>query len=120
GSGSYDSIEGLWTIGSMINEGTEELEITVTVNNSGSYDSTAIISGNEEDPEPSNNSSIVTVTPIVSRFAIAGKSSLVNAYNNGVSFPDQIQMMKDIKASMYRIGLVPSADGTLNSFRYDV
>lgn len=121
GSGSYDSIEGIWTIGNLSNSGSSDLEIEVTVNPTGTHTSTAVISGNEEDPNLSNNSSQLVVNPVENKFAIAGRNFIKNSYGNalnGVPFPDQIQMVRDLGGSMFRIGLTTGADGALSTDRW--
>jgi uncharacterized repeat protein (TIGR01451 family) len=53
-----------WTIGNLANGGNATLTIVATVKAVGPYANTAIITGNETDPNLSNNSS--TVIPVVS------------------------------------------------------
>ncbi|MXV53348.1 DUF11 domain-containing protein, partial [Pedobacter sp. HMF7647] len=60
-SAAYSS--GVWTIGSLANGANATLTITAVVNPTGSYTNTATISGTENDPVSSNNSSSVTPTP---------------------------------------------------------
>ncbi|MBZ4034255.1 DUF11 domain-containing protein [Flavobacterium sp. 17A] len=52
-----------WTIGNLASGASATLSITATINSSGSYTNTAVISGNENDPDLLNNTS--TVTPVV-------------------------------------------------------
>jgi gliding motility-associated-like protein/uncharacterized repeat protein (TIGR01451 family) len=60
-TGSYDPSTGVWTIGTLNNGATCVLTITVTVNAIGNYVNTAIIYGNQLDPNmPNNNSSVET------------------------------------------------------------
>src|SRR5690606_31219331 len=121
GSGSYDPIEGIWTIENLSNSGSSDLEIEVTVNPTGTYTSTAVISGNEEDPNLSNNSSQLVVNPVENKFAIAGRNFIKNSYGNalnGVPFLEQLQMVRDLGGSMFRIGLTTGADGALSTDRW--
>lgn len=62
-SGNYNPVDGKWAIGDLANGSSATLTVTATVNASGSYANTAIINGNETDPDLSNNSSTVTPTP---------------------------------------------------------
>ncbi|WP_428229029.1 gliding motility-associated C-terminal domain-containing protein [Flavobacterium sp.] len=61
---NYDSATGLWTIGNLANAASVTLTVTAKVNAIGDYSNTATVSGNENDPNLTNNS--VTVTPIPS------------------------------------------------------
>lgn len=63
--GTYDETTGTWTIGRMNIGSSATLSITATVNAAGNYVNTAIIYGNESDGDMSNNSSTITLTPIV-------------------------------------------------------
>ncbi len=62
-TGTYSAVTGIWTIGSLNNGDSESMTITATVNVSGSYVNTATVSGNEEDPNISNNTSTVETIP---------------------------------------------------------
>ena len=62
--GAYNAGTGAWTIGNLANGATTAIDITVTVNASGSYVNTATASGNETDPTPGNNSSTITPAPV--------------------------------------------------------
>jgi len=59
-----------WTIGSLANGINETLIVTATVNASGLFDNTAVITGNEAETNTANNSDTATVTPINSIDAI--------------------------------------------------
>lgn len=62
--GTYDELTGLWTIGSLAYPSSSvTLQIVATVNSSGLYTNTAVISADEPDPEPDNNTSSVTPIP---------------------------------------------------------
>ena len=63
--GAYNSLTGLWTIGNLIDGGTETLTITVTVNASGNYLNTATIEGGSTDPNTLNNTSSAGTSPEV-------------------------------------------------------
>ncbi len=61
GLGSYNSSTGEWTIGNLALNSTANLQIVATVNTSGVYENTAIVSGNEPDPSTTNNQSSVGI-----------------------------------------------------------
>jgi hypothetical protein len=61
--GTYNSVTGEWTIGSLSYPGSETLEIVATVNLTGSYTNTATITADEPDPEPSNNTASASTVP---------------------------------------------------------
>ncbi len=65
-AGTYNSTTGIWTIGGLANGTSNTLTITVKVNADivvPGYDNAAVISGNETDPNTSNNTSTITTTP---------------------------------------------------------
>lgn len=61
--GAYNSTTGVWDIGNLAAGASQTLTITARVNATGSYANTASITGNETDPDLSNNSSTSTPTP---------------------------------------------------------
>lgn len=63
GGATYDSGTGVWTVGTLNIGTTATLTVTATVKASGSYLSTATISGNEVDPFIDNNTSEALVNP---------------------------------------------------------
>ena len=64
GGGNYVSGTGVWTIGNIANAGTAVLNITATVNASGSYANTASVSGDQADPDNTDDSSTNTPSPV--------------------------------------------------------
>ncbi len=62
GSGAYSS--GIWTVGNLANSTSATLNIIATVNASGNYNNTASITGNENDPDATDNTSSKTTTPV--------------------------------------------------------
>lgn len=71
-AGTYNPGTGVWTIGSLANGASRTLTITATVTSAGlpSVTNTATITGNEYDPSLLNNTSVVTVTPLLSDLAV--------------------------------------------------
>jgi len=53
-----------WTVGALANGATATLQVTAKVNATGNYFSTAIIMGNQADPDPGNNTATATTTPV--------------------------------------------------------
>jgi len=63
GGGTYNQTTGVWTIGNLDDEDEQTLTITATVQSTGNYTNTATISGDDDDPNLSNNSVSVSVDP---------------------------------------------------------
>src|SRR5690606_16451634 len=79
GGGSYDPATGLWTIGDVANGGVASLSITVTVNASGDYLNTASVDGNEDDPDPEDNTDVEEPRPMPRIVAIDDPMGTVDA-----------------------------------------
>jgi uncharacterized repeat protein (TIGR01451 family) len=62
-AGTYNSGTGIWTVGNLGNGASETLTITATVLESGDFVNVAVISGNENDPIPGNNTSQAEAFP---------------------------------------------------------
>tara|TARA_R110000868_G_scaffold822_2_gene6104 strand:- start:5660 stop:15532 length:9873 start_codon:yes stop_codon:yes gene_type:complete len=79
---SYDAVTGIWTIGTLANGASATLTVTATLNASGDYMNTAIISGSENDPIVENNTAIFTPTAqnsaitLVKTASVGGTGSL--------------------------------------------
>jgi uncharacterized repeat protein (TIGR01451 family) len=54
----------IWSVGNLANGASATLDITATVEASGSYANTATGSANEQDPDPSNNDDTASTTPV--------------------------------------------------------
>ncbi|QNK64746.1 DUF11 domain-containing protein [Pedobacter sp. PAMC26386] len=61
---TYTPATGIWNIGILANGVNSTLTITATVNASGPYGNTASISGTENDPDLTNNTSTSTPIPV--------------------------------------------------------
>ena len=70
-----------WTVGSLINGESATLSIVATVNASGPYANTAIISGNDPDTNSANNTA--TVTPVVNTNLLVTKTASTGTHNVG-------------------------------------
>ncbi|MEK7184680.1 MAG: Calx-beta domain-containing protein, partial [Patescibacteria group bacterium] len=75
--GTYNSGTGIWTIGNLANTATATLDITATVKASGVYLNTASVVGAETDPNGTDDSDDVTVTP-----GAISDLSIVKSVNN--------------------------------------
>ncbi|RAJ08678.1 putative repeat protein (TIGR01451 family), partial [Chitinophaga skermanii] len=64
GASSYNATTGIWTINSLPSGTSETLTIVATVNPTGDYNNSAIISGNEKESDTTNNKAVIT-TPVV-------------------------------------------------------
>lgn len=60
--GSYTSSTGKWVIGTLATDSTTTMEITAIVNDSGNYTNKAVVSAEQSDPDPLNNTSAISVT----------------------------------------------------------
>ncbi len=78
GVGAYASGSGLWTIGTLPNGGVASLTITATVLATGGYANTALVSGQQFDPNQNNNSA--TSSPLPSPVA---DITITKSVNNG-------------------------------------
>ncbi|WP_300487057.1 DUF11 domain-containing protein, partial [Flavobacterium sp.] len=74
--GTFNNVTGLWTIGNMTNGQSYTLTLTATVNATGTYTNSAVISGNESDPNLTNNTSTITPTRAI---------SVINAENDSAT-----------------------------------
>ncbi|MDP4202455.1 MAG: DUF11 domain-containing protein [Bacteroidota bacterium] len=61
--GTYTNATGVWAVGTLNDQASATLDITATVNASGSYTNAATITGDLNDPSSANNSASVTPTP---------------------------------------------------------
>ncbi len=62
-AGSYDPLTGIWLIGALADGQTIQLIVNVTVNPTGEYSNTAVISGNEPDGNTTDNNAAVVPQP---------------------------------------------------------
>ncbi len=87
-TGEYNSITGVWTIGSLTKGSTKALLIQVKLNKIGMVVNTAEISGNNEDPTKKNNNKS-TVTIKVVQIADLSLKKTVN--KTEVNIGDEVQ-----------------------------
>ena len=62
-AGSYDPLTGIWLIGALADGQTIQLIVNVTVNATGEYSNSAVISGNEPDDNTTDNNATVVPHP---------------------------------------------------------
>ncbi|MCV9930207.1 gliding motility-associated C-terminal domain-containing protein [Flavobacterium sp. LS1R49] len=118
--GTYNSGTGLWTIGNLANGANATLDITATVNTSGNYSNTATISGQQNDPNPSDNSSTVTPTPINVQLAKTGPAATnagntvnytVTVTNNGTGNALAQSIIDNVPAALTNVSWTAIAQG---------
>lgn len=63
-TGTYNSISGIWTIGTLNTGNSATLQVAAIVNAAGNYVNTAVGSASEFDPNLTNNTASATTTPI--------------------------------------------------------
>ncbi|MDB0612202.1 hypothetical protein PL371_10035 [Tenacibaculum maritimum] len=63
-TGTYNNATGIWNVGNLSRGANETLQILAKVKNTGTYISTAAISGDENDPNSINNSTSALTTPV--------------------------------------------------------
>ncbi|MFY7740542.1 MAG: gliding motility-associated C-terminal domain-containing protein [Flavobacterium sp.] len=84
--GTYDSITGEWSIGTLASGANATLSIIATVISQTGCVNTATISGDQEDPTPANNTSTVTPVPFVSVInAVDDAATLFNGSVGGTT-----------------------------------
>ncbi len=84
---SYNSVNGIWTIGSLAKDSVKTLQIETIVHATGDHTNTAVISGAHADANSSNNSSTATVTPAVGIPVFhSGSSSVICQSDNTVHY----------------------------------
>ncbi|WP_113638096.1 gliding motility-associated C-terminal domain-containing protein [Nubsella zeaxanthinifaciens] len=62
-AGSYNAATGVWSVGNLANGATATLTVTATIKASGNYTNTAVASGDQTDPDLTNNTATATPTP---------------------------------------------------------
>ncbi len=86
-AGSYDSVTGLWTVGSLLNGASHTLQIIATVNSTGTYLNTAEVTASslpDPDSTPNNGTNTeddyatATITPV----ALSSDLSLTKIFKN--------------------------------------
>ncbi|MEU1944738.1 isopeptide-forming domain-containing fimbrial protein [Streptomyces sp. NPDC020125] len=59
--GSYDPATGLWTVGDLADGATAALVLRAKATETGRITNTATVTGNEKDPDPTNNTDTITI-----------------------------------------------------------
>lgn len=83
GTGTYNSTNGRWNIGSLSNGAKTTLTITATVNPTGPYTNTASVTRTEIDTNSTNNTSSVSSTPRAIADLSLTKTVSAGPYNVG-------------------------------------
>ncbi|WP_165688759.1 gliding motility-associated C-terminal domain-containing protein [Flavobacterium sp. A45] len=113
----------IWTVGNLRNGANANLTIVATVNASGSYDNTAIISGRQADFKTSNNKSTASVAPTIIK-AIAdsnptpldggkGGNTGINVYENDTLNGNLVDPSDVVLTSTPNGPLIINIDGTV-------
>ncbi len=70
GQGGYDDSTGIWSIGNLANGASVTLTIDVDVPSAGDYTNTATVTGDQFDPDLSNNTDQVSVSTRIADIAV--------------------------------------------------
>lgn len=68
--GSYDPLTGIWTIGTLNYAASALMNLTVLVNTTGDSNNTVSVTGNEYDPERTNNNAISVLNAVSADLSI--------------------------------------------------
>lgn len=84
-TGSYDSVTGIWTIGSLASGSSITLTITASIDLLGDYTNTATVSSTTNDPVSNNNEASQTVVPgAISNLSLTKTMNIANPYVGSV------------------------------------
>lgn len=81
--GTYDTLNGHWTLGGFTKNTSDSLKITAIIRNAGSITNTATISANDYDPDVLSNTSTVTVNAVANADLSITKVASAGPYYNG-------------------------------------
>ncbi|WP_165829081.1 HYR domain-containing protein, partial [Flavobacterium sp. HTF] len=84
-TGTYNSATGVWSIGDLEPSAVVTLNVTATVNASGSYNNTASLPASSTDSNPANNSASISTTPKAAPLVLSltGSTICVSPGGNG-------------------------------------
>jgi len=85
-AGTYDNVTGKWTIGNVAANTNQTLTITATVNLTGNYANTAAITGNDPDPDLTNNTSTSTPIPHNAIVANDDTATAIDGVSGGTAY----------------------------------
>ncbi len=111
-AGSYDASTGAWTIGTMADQATETLDITVTVNATGDYKNTASVDGGQDDPDPSDDVDEVTPIPVSINNAVIARDDSYTTDNDTPITEDMFENDEDPDGDNFTVNLTPVIDVT--------
>ncbi|MGC4041409.1 MAG: gliding motility-associated C-terminal domain-containing protein [Flavobacterium sp.] len=110
-----------WSIGNLANGSSATLTVVATVNATGSYANTATITGNQTDPNTTNNTSTSTPTPVpVTDLAVvktvnnaspnvgSNVTFTITATNNGLSAATGVSVADNIPSGYTVVSVTPS------------
>ncbi|MFY7666022.1 Ig-like domain-containing protein, partial [Flavobacterium sp.] len=84
--GTYNPVNGQWSVGNIAAGANASLDITVSVNASGLYNNSATSTADQNDPNPANNDDTVIVNPV----PVADVSVVKSVNNNSPAVGDTI------------------------------
>lgn len=115
--GTYDDATGIWSIGAGPAGASATLAIVATVNPAGSYNYTASISGDLQDPTPANNSVSLSTTPAPLSDLVMSKTAsdlspvigtqinfLLSVTNNGPSIANSVSVLDQLPNGYVYVG----------------
>ncbi len=117
---SYDAGTGIWTVGGLSNGGSASLTIVATVTAPGTITNTALVAGNQYDPNAANNSAstgtaqlvdlVVTKTVEVAAINVGSVASFtVTVANSGPGTAHNVVVSDPLPASLTFVSDTPSA-----------
>jgi uncharacterized repeat protein (TIGR01451 family)/gliding motility-associated-like protein len=114
GNGSYNSATGLWKVGSLVDLSVAILEITAIVLPEGYYVCSAKVTGDDYDPDYSNNESTVSLIPDVEADYQIAASKNIDSYVPGQTLATFTDGDGAIVSGVLSTGSLPAGTG-LNS-----
>jgi large repetitive protein len=108
GNGAYNPLTGIWTIGNLGDLSTSQLQINATVLSNGVYSNTALISGVDDDPDHSNNISVVNIVPDIEAICVVNIPQNVDSYNVGQTLASVTDGDGNLVSASLLSGILPS------------
>ncbi|WP_407322584.1 hypothetical protein R5O11_07830 [Tenacibaculum maritimum] len=119
-TGTYNNATGIWNVGNLSRGANETLQILAKVKNTGTYTSTAAISGDENDPNSINNSTSALTTPVdkCTDGAIVGTATPNDPDGDGINnvcdLDDDNDGILDVNEDLNCTGTTPIIENIIN------